>query len=282
MQLKIAFFLLFLLFCCPILRGQTRHISKKVEESIDTPRTYLKVYGAYNSQLAYWGRTDSVTQSSTAPAIAFHDSSGFNAYLETSFWSAAEQKPAFTTLGLGWAFDLSKNLSLNLGYERWIIHEDNNSATNYFSAEFTAKPDDWEFSVAPFFIPGTEKSYGGDVNILRNFYIDNFSIGPKITASYATTSSSTPIRKSNVRRPTKGKPVVVTTTTIVTTSSPLRILNYEFTLPISYEIENKWSITAAYHYNLPQNATKEEGPLKPLSLFSLGFEWYLWTKAKPK
>ena len=253
----------------------------QIEEPVDTPRSYLKFYGSYASQLAYWGRTDSVIQSSATPALAFHDASGFNAYFETSFWSASQKKPAFSNLGFGWDFDLGKDWLLSVNYDRWIFHEDK-TANNVFSAVLAVNPNDWNIYVAPFLIAGTDKSYGGDIDISRRFDINNFSIAPEITASYATTSSSTPIRKSNIKRTGKGKPVVVTTKTTATTSSPLRILNYEFILPISYEIENKWSITAAYHYNLPQNGIKEEGVLKPLSLFSLDFEWYLWSKAKSK
>ena len=289
MQLKIAFFLSFSLFFCPILRGQVKQSEKQMDKRpekeanlpVDTPRSYLKIYGSYASQLAYWGRTDSVTQSSTTPALAFHDARGFNAYFETSFWSAAQKKPAFSNLGLGWDFDLGKNWLLSVNYDRWIFHEDK-TANNVFSAALAIKPYDWEISVAPFLIAGADKSYGGDIDISKSFYVNNFSIAPEITASYATSSTSTPIRTSNVKRTPRGRPVVVTTTTTVTTVSPLRILNYEFILPISYEIENKWSITAAYHYNLPKNGTKEEGVLKPLSLFSLDFEWYLWSKEKPK
>ena len=255
----------------------------QIEEPIDTPRSYLKLYGSYASQLAYWGRTDSVTQSSATPALAFHDASGFNAYFETSFWSASQKKPAFSNIGLGWDFDLGKDWSLSLNYDRWIFHEDK-TANNVFSAALSVNPNDWNISVSPFLIAGTDKSYGGDIDVSKSFYVNNFNIAPEIMASYASSSTSTPIRKSNVRRTGKGKgkPVVVTTTTTVTTASPLKILNYEFILPISYEIENKWSITAAYHYNLPQNGTKEEGVLKPLSLFSLDFEWYIWSKVKPK
>ena len=289
MSLKIPFLLLFSLFCCPILRGQINQPEKKMDKrpenqalvSVDMPTSYLKLYGSYASQLAYWGRTDSVIQSSATPALAFHDVSGFNVYFETSFWSASEKKPAFSNLGFGWDFDLGKDWLFSVNYDRWVFHEDK-TANNVFSAALAVKPRDWEISVAPFLIAGADKSYGGDIDISKSFYAHNFSIAPEITASYATSSSSTPIRTSNVRRTPRGKPVVVTTTKTVTTVSPLKILNYEFIVPISYEMENKWSITAAYHYNLPQNGTKEEGPLKPLRFFSLDFEWYLWSKVKPK
>ena len=257
-------------------RAKAEPVDTSEAETEASPDTYLSFGTKYNSKVVYQGRTDGISQYGLSPSLNFKHKSGFNAAVSGDIWSAELKPWARTTFGLGWDFDVSDALSIGLGYERWVLHdgtaEEMNALVNNFSLDFGYASDSWLFSVSPSIITGTSQAINANISASKIFTFpsvfgknDRILFSPNFEAVLATDTRFSVKKKLNGKKATTSKTV-------------FRPAAYELTFPIEYKQTGKWSISAAFHYDIPVNATQDEGKLENVAYFSLDFNVFLWQK----
>ena len=254
-------------------------ISAQNASENEEKQTKLTFKNEYVSRVAFQGRDIGQPQWGFNSGLNFNTAGGFTASVGASYWSLINPNGiAFTSLGIGYNFDLTDWLSGSVGYERWFLNGDTtylgaNPNSNYWSLELAAEIGNFNFHHSGFLISSkNDQSWGYDVGLTYKFELGDWRIEPDVTLMSGTDNFSLTKRTG---RPGKPPRVVLSNTTVY------KLLNYELSLPITYE-QKHWSATATFFYDLPQNPSVSEGVLPSFSYFSLGFNWILWEKAKGK
>ena len=229
----------------------------------------LSIGCGYLSNVAFQGRNYGIQQIGASPGIDLKLSNGLSFSLTGNFWSEASPKNyAETDIGVGYEFNISDKFGVNIGYERWIPTNPPNVGGKPLSSNFTTLGFNYDAGLirinSTFFYIYTagQTGSGASFSLTKAFEwqnllgLDKLTIAPTASAEFGEGD----IGHSAVSG--KNGRIATTYTNII------KVINYQFDLPITYRKIGKYEIGPTLHYAIPQNTSVYEGSLTPFFYFS--------------
>ncbi|MBC7652073.1 MAG: hypothetical protein H7101_10025 [Deinococcales bacterium] len=238
---------LLILFACNLIVN--------AQDSTSNKSSYFKAAVNYLTNSVYNGRKDSVVLPYITPSIGYYDKSGVYISGSLSYLAATNNSriDVFTT-EIGYDFTINNKLSGGIYGSKYFYNNNSTSVTSQtkgsIGGSLTYDPGIITFS------SGIDVSFASkaDVNVSaalgHSFYIgeknNEWGITPTISTNLGTQNSYQDYVK---KRKSKGSG-----NSTVQTNSPssFGILDYELSLPITYE-GNKWGLFLTPIYAIPQN-----------------------------
>src|SRR5688572_15930584 len=90
---------------------ELRSDSLRKSDSLDV--SHVSAGFEYVTKVVFWGRDFGEPQSGFSPYLLYKGAKGLYAYAYNDYWSATEHKPARNILGIGYEWELTKNLYLS-------------------------------------------------------------------------------------------------------------------------------------------------------------------------
>ncbi len=227
--------------------------------------SYFKANLSYLSNVVYNGRTDSLRTSYITPTLSYYDKSGFYANASLSYLaSATEKRIDLFTLGVGYDFDITTKLSGGVYADKYFY---NKSSTNIqsdikgniggsLSYDFGL----FQLNAGADVLFASKSDFALNGGIAHAFYIgeelSQWSITPTATAHISTLNfyeGYTNRRAGKNAQNVNGNAgTISSTTTITNRGTGLTLLDYELSLPITYDAKG-WGFAITPTLALPQN-----------------------------
>jgi hypothetical protein len=239
--------------------------SVKAQDSTSkTKSSYFKASTSYLTNSVYGGRKDSLATPYITPAIGYYDKSGFFVKGSLSYLAATgDSRIDLFSLETGYDFTINDKLSGGIYGSKYFY---NNSSTSVRSeskgglgGSLTYDPGAITFS------GGLDLSFASktDINVsgslAHGFYFgdkgNEWSISPSVAVNLGTQNYYQDYiknRKSKSGSRGRGGNTGGTSTIQTTSSSNFGILDYELSLPITYD-GNKWGLFFTPTYAIPKN-----------------------------
>ncbi|MEI6185001.1 MAG: hypothetical protein WCP65_05680 [Bacteroidota bacterium] len=267
----------------------------------------------YLSNSVYSGRKDSATVSYLSPGIEYSNKSGFNASASASYLvSGATHRFDAFSVGAGYDFKITKKWSAGISASKDFYNDSsqaiNSSSKGSLSADMSYDLDFIEIGGSSEVLFASTNSYSAGLTLSHGFEFGKedtavWTITPTLKAGYGTQDFIHEHTRTKVKRKNQAANVkdgIVTD--IVSGSKAFAVLDYEFSLPISFEANN-WAFSFTPTYALPVNPTttttrttifkngvaqgtptvsKEREDLSNTFYFELEATWKIPTKKKVK
>jgi hypothetical protein len=242
-------------------------------ENLVAKQSSVNLVGAGMSNVAYQGRNYGVLQKGLMAGVNLKLKNGLSFSVGGNFWSeASPNRYAETDLGVDYGLELSKTMSLTLGYERWISTNPPTvggkaTSTNYTTLGLSLDAGVVNLATNFYYTYTVGVSGGGASFVLSKafeiediFGLDKIKINPAFFAEFGVGNIDRPVTSSG-----KGGKGV----TSIVSSLGGRIVNYQFDLPVIYRKIGKYEFGPTLHYAVPQNTTSAEGSLTPFIYFTV-------------
>ena len=249
--------------------AQTNTSVSPKKDSTEEPEkpaiSYFQPKMTYLSNAVYSGRKDSATVSYLTPGIEFTDKSGFNFSASASYLvSGPTHRFDAFSFGAGYDFKITKKWSASISASKDYYNDSSvavqSSTKGTLSADMSYDLDFIEIGTSSEIMFAPTNSYGASITLSHGFDFGKedtatWTITPTFKAGYGTQDfihehTRTKIKKKNQAANVKNGIV----TDIVGGSKAFSILDYELSLPISFEAHN-WGISFTPTYSMPVNAT---------------------------
>ena len=228
-------------------------------------KSYFKASISYLSNSVYNGRKDSLLYPYITPTLGYYDKSGFFVNGSLSYLrSSSEKRIDLFTLGVGYDFEITPKLSGGVYADKYFYNQSStniqsdikgniggNLSYNFGLFQLNAGADVLFASKSDFAING---------GIAHAFYIGDepsqWSITPTATVHISTLNfyeGYTSRRAGkNVQNANANTGTVTTVTTINNRGTGLTLLDYELSVPITYDAKS-WGFAITPTLALPQN-----------------------------
>ena len=243
----------------------------EVTDSLKEITPHITIGSYYDSKVVFWGRDFDEEQYGVAPYVMIHSGKGLYLYVINNYWSANQEKPARTDLGIGFETMLGRKVYTTVGYERWI----SNYGDEYFNnllrhnIEFVIEIEGKWFDIDPsvYYMFGENYVIQSDIVLQKKYSfpfskIGRVSLTPAFLSMFATRTFIPMYTELVSDQADYGK---------------FRLVDYEASATISLEIQNL-EIEATAHYNVPVGAQYEQ--LTPFYYFSLHASYGLYLTKK--
>lgn len=228
-------------------------------------KSYFTTGVSYLSNSVYNGRTDSLRTTYITPMLSYYDKSGFYANAAISYLaSESEKRIDLFALGIGYDFDITTNLSGGVSADKYFY---NQSSTNIqsdikgnvggnLSYDFGL----FQLSAGADILFATKSDFAINGGVAHAFYIgdqpNKWSITPTATVHMSTLNfyeGYTNRRAGkNAQNGNANAGTVTSVTTITNRGKGLTLLDYELSLPITYDAKC-WGFAIIPTLALPQN-----------------------------
>ena len=231
----------------------------------DTTKSYFKASLSYLSDGVYNGRKDSLATPYFTPTFGYYDKGGFHASGSLSYLAASTEKRIdLFTLEVGYDFDITKKLSGGVYADKYFY---NTASTNVQSdikgtagVSLSYDLDVLQISAGTGIVFATKKDFSVNASIGHAFAIgdegNQWTINPSASVNASTLhfyEGYTDRRAGkNAEKNGASAGTVTSTTTITNRGSGLTLLDYELSLPISYDAA-KWGFSFTPTLAIPQN-----------------------------
>ena len=273
-------FLLCALVCCAFAQEDTT-IKKTATAQEDTTvkkpaaipvKSYFSAGISYLSNSVYNGRKDSVATPYITPTIGYYDKSGFFIDGSLSYLArAGSSRIDLFNIEAGYDFyigsfdgEVSANKSFYNSSSTNVQSEITGSVMASGGYDFTyIKP---TFEAAINF--GSKSDYVFNFGLEHTFYAakDQLQITPTVRANGSTQNYyGSYYNKRKVGGKKKNGGITYDVTATVEDASKYKLLDYEFSLPLSYTINKKFTLSLVPAYVLPLNPALINVELKPAS-----------------
>ncbi|MFC4233044.1 hypothetical protein ACFOW1_14175 [Parasediminibacterium paludis] len=250
-------------FCLSLLLFVNQITAQSKTSDDATKNSYFKGSLSYSSNSVYNGRKDSLTTPYITPNLGYYDKSGFYANSSLSYLtSSTEKRIDLFAIEAGYDFDISSQFSGSIYGDKNFY---NKSSTNIKSDISGSLGGNLSYDLDILQVnAGADVLFANKTDIALNggiahaFYIgedDNqWTITPTATTHLSTLNfyqGYTNRRAGKNAKAPNGS--TITTSTVVTNrSTGLTLLDYELSLPISYDAKS-WGFSLTPTLALPTN-----------------------------
>lgn len=261
--MRIALIIVNLVFLCSALKAQ-----EKLKPDTTVPeKSFGKASLNFINNDVYSGRKDSLTTPYLTPSIGYYDKSGF--YIEGSAsYLVRSGSGRFDVFTIGAGYDhMFGNLELGISGEKYFYNSSSTNVSAEIKGDFSASISYDLGFLRPWISPGIslgkKTDYSVSMGLDHSFYVDNWDITPTFSLNAETRNFYASYFGNRRFRPKKG-PNAPTVTATMQDASKLKILDYEFSLPVNYTLKHfTFGFTPAYA--IPQNAAQVIIVTKPVS-----------------
>ena len=242
--------------------AQTKDTISVKKDTIKKASSYFKIGTSYLSNAVYNGREDSAIVSYLEPSISYYNKSGFNISASAEYLTsgAVHRIDAFI-LSAGYDFKIMENWDASLGADRSFYNDSSSnvqgSNTGTISGDMSYDFDIVQLGSSSELMFGASTEFGTSISLSHEFSFGEdtsaFAFAPTIKANYGTQGFYNQLTRKKIAKKkllpnTKGSIV----TDIIGGSKAFSVLDYEFSLPITYELKN-WALSFTPTYALPVN-----------------------------
>jgi hypothetical protein len=237
-------------------------INKIDTSSKKRPVSYFKVGVDYLSDNVYNGRKDSVVVPYITPTFGYYDKSGLFIDVSVAFL-ANKGKVDLTTIDAGYDYGIGDQITGELSATKYFYSSSSTSVQSQtkfsFDGSIIYDPGFLAFSGGLSVLTSSETDFTTNFSIAHNFTFGEdsslWTISPTIGSNQGTQKSYAAYKKKR-RLQGGGAGSAID----VQNSNNFALLDYEFSLPISYDAK-KWGISLTPTYALPQHPVTLTGPL---------------------
>ncbi len=246
------------LSCATLLAAQVKKTDSTKEDS------YFKLSGSYLSNLVYNGRKDSLQTPYITPSLGYYDKSGFYISGSLSYLaSSAGSHIDLVSLDAGYDFDITDKLSGTVYANKSFY----NKASTAIKSDITASLGTgvtYDFDLLQLtggadLLFAQKADIAVDLGVAHAFYFGehgkSFSIAPSFTVNMSTLHFYEGYTNRKLgKNVLKANPnaASATSTTTVNGGSKFTLLNYELSLPFTYDAK-KFGFFFTPSFALPQN-----------------------------
>lgn len=244
-------------FAITIAQAQNDSTQQKSAE-----KSYFKAGLGYLSNSVYYGRKDSLATPYLTPSIGYYHKSGVYANVSLSYLASKESRIDLYTLEAGYEFDITKKLSGTLYADKYFY---NQSSTNIqsdikgnggfaLSYDFGAL----QLNTGADVMFANKTDFSLNAGVSRDFTIgeeDNqWTITPTVTTYLSTLNfyEGYTNRRAGKNAQAANGGTITTNTVVTNRSTGLTLLDYELSVPVSYEAK-KWGLSFTPTLALPTN-----------------------------
>jgi hypothetical protein len=229
----------------------------------------------YTSQVVFRGRDFGRQQQGIMPGVSFFTGSGLYFSVNGYHWTGVSVPLAKTDLGIGYEFNSSPWLDLNIAYERWFYGKDTSfldpaALKNFLQLELSTKFEKVNASFGTYYMWGRDQALVTELTVDALFDMPEFNekiywyVDPQVTVFGAAGANviASPKLKNNRKRVANIR------------EERFDIVDYEFALPLMFQAGN-FEFGGAWHYAYPINGDTEDPPLSPY--LKGGFNYFTCT-----
>ena len=247
------------IFTCIFLvaqEGKDTSLIKKTKPAIDSvtqkQSSGFKFSTSYLTNSVYNGRQDSLVTPYLTPSLGYYDASGFYAEASLSYLASSQSRIDLVTIEAGYDFSLSKRLTGEV-YGSKLFYNKNSTAVMSQIQAITGGSLSYDAGFLSFSV-GSDIAFSKATDILANYGVSH----PFLLGSDSSLWTIEPSFKSNFGsqnfydQQKKAKKKGVGTTIVTSGSTSFVVLDYEFSLPVSYDGKT-WGFSFTPTYAIPQN-----------------------------
>ena len=246
-------------------------VNIETEQKSEPTASYFRFNASYISNSVYLGRRDSLTLPYFTPSLTYYNKSGFNASLSLGYLnSSTEKRVDYFSVDLGYDFKIAEKLSASI-YANKIFNNDNSSRVNGdikgtlgTSLNYDLDAIQWSAGMSAMFDNKTDILIFSSINHPFYFGEDDkqWTISPLALVNFSTLHfyEGYTSRDFGKRNFGSGPSIASATATTTVNNNKLTLMNYEFSLPISYDSRN-FGVYLTPTYSIPQNAIKTQTTL---------------------
>lgn len=259
-----------LFLCCTLIITSNNALKaqsadKEKQEPAAKEKSYFKFDVNFLNNSVYLGRKDSLNLPYLTPTIVYTHKSGFYASASLGYLLSKESKKVdYYSFDAGYEFTLSKKLSGGVSANKSIYNDSSSNVSSSVGGSLSGSLTyDFGFiemntGVSASFAEKTD--LGVDVTLSRSFYFGEdekqWSITPRALVNFSTLHFYEGYTNRKIGKRQKNPLItsVVSTTTVTNkNSNSLTLLDFELSVPVSYD-EKKWGIYCTPTLAIPQNA----------------------------
>ena len=219
-------------------------LCKAQDDSIPIKSSHGEAKISYASNSVYLGRKDSLPIHYITPQFGFYDRSGL--FINGSFSylsSTTESQVDVFTIEAGYQYQLNDHWDGSFSFEKYFYNSTSHSVKSEVSGVFTAGIN-YSSDVLNTFGSlnlnfGAKTDYGFNAGLSHSFNIgEQFTLEPQASLNAATQNFYKAYyekRRYSAKRKTPNTNITVSITSDV---GQLKILDYEFALPVHYKVRN--------------------------------------------
>lgn len=237
---------------------------KKIDTAAAKTRSYFKADINYETNSVYLGRKDSAILPYITPTISYCHKSGFNASASMAY-SSSDKRVDYFSINAGYEFRLQKNLTGSVNGTKTFYNSSSNNVSSDIGASFDAGLT-YDFDVVEVHVDGgvsfaTKTDFCSSASIEHAFSFgeenSEWTITPTAVLNMSTLNFYEGYtNKKTGKKTIKKNPLIasVASTTVITNtkSNNLTLMDFELTLPISYD-GKKWGVYVTPTFVIPQH-----------------------------
>ncbi len=244
---------------------KAQSVDKEKEDPTSTEKSYFKFDINFLNNSVYLGRKDSLNLPYLTPTIAYAHKSGFYASASLGYLlSKSDKKIDYYSFDAGYDFTLTKKLSGSISANKSIYNDSSSNVSSSVGGSLSGSLIyDFGFmemntGISASFAEKTD--LGVDITLSHSFYFGEdgkqWTITPRALVNFSTLHFYEGYTNRKVGKKQKNPLIssIVSTTTVTNkNSNNLTLLDFELSLPVSYD-QNKWGFYCTPTLAIPQNA----------------------------
>ena len=260
---------IFSLFIATNLMSQIKNMPKAVttahaeKGNKDEILSYFKLDASYLTNSVYLGRKDSLTLPYITPALSYYHKSGLYASVYVGFLNSKETKQVdYYSFDLGYEFKITDNMTANVYGDKTFNNDSSNRVNGDINGRLNANLT-YDFNVVElssefntYFSAKTDFAFFSSIN--HAFYLGKedrqWTINPTALVNFSTLNFYEGYTSGKVGRKQLLNPNIVSVTATTTVeNNKMTLMNYELSLPISFETK-RFGFYITPTYSIPHNA----------------------------
>lgn len=229
------------------------------------------------SRVLYSGRDYGLKGFGTSAQLSYYDKSGFWLSTVAYHWQGSQTALPKMDLTVGYATNLDEYLSASVSYSRWMYFGKSRdelkwSFDNFFSTYWTINLGFMGVSPSFYYMTSPAENVAQfAVTASKYLELRHSFLGGKLILEPNLTWMTSTFDRHNPSEPFRSAGKV------------LRVIDYEFALPIIYRRVGKFDLSPKLLVTLPVNILPSDNATeKVTTFFTLDFKYLIWRKDTPK
>ncbi|MBC7641554.1 MAG: hypothetical protein H7174_04335 [Flavobacterium sp.] len=244
-----------------VVEYRVLNVSKIENDTVK--KTHLKFSTSYLNNYIFNGRKDSITTPYFIPAIGYFNKNGFNANLSGYILNLSNNKKFdFLSLDVNYFHEFNDRFSAGLITNK-TFYNNNSSGFNNNIKGLVGTNAQYDLDYFTIYVEAEvlffqKKDYSLNIDISRDFEIELKNSKLKIEPAFDLNFCTQHYFEYNSTIKRQGKKNILKSTTDITTAvnnDKFKLLDYEFSIPISFETHN-FTFFATPIFAIPTNTIK--------------------------
>ena len=247
---KELIFISFFILQINVINAQIKpNFSSEMDKDTIIDKSYFKFSNSFLTNDVFNGRQDSIAKPHLKPSIGYVSKYGFTTSVTGYYLTLAnENKFDYFSFDINYSYDLTDAFTIGTVANRTFYNQSSSSIKSNIKGSLGANLD-YDFDFVELFVQGDlmfseKKDFCLDIELLREFTIEkedgDFSITPTFDINFNTLNYYEGSLNKKIKKKKVGSITTISTTTseIIVNNNTFSLLDYEASLPVSYETKH--------------------------------------------